>query len=73
MKLLAGYIVVLSFSFPVVSVFTKMALNEDMDLGCRCDLRVLHRGRAERQLVGQLSAGEGKKQAEKTLCLVPEH
>jgi len=64
--------VVLFFSFPVVSVFTKMTLNEDMDLGYRYGLRVLHRGRAK-QLVGQLSAGEGKKQAEKTLCLVPEY
>lgn len=63
---------VLFFSFPVVSVFTKMALDEDMDLGYQYDLRVLHRGRAE-QLVSQLSAGEGKKQAEKTLCLVPEY
>lgn len=60
-------------SFPSQLFFsTKVALNEDMDLGNRCDLHVLHRGRAE-QLVGQLSAGDGKKQAEKTLCLVPEY
>lgn len=69
-KILAGYIVVLFFTFPVVSVCTKMTLNEDMDLGYRYGLRVLHRGRAK-QLVGRLSAAKARNKLRKPCALSP--